>query len=161
MARQLAPMHPGEVLREEFLLPLGLSAGALAKGVRGSAHPHRKDRQRRNRNHGRYRAAAWQGARHVGPALAEPAKRVRHADGEKPDRKSAGEDPAGHLTRRRLKVVLRHLFSSPAPWPPPQVSRPPPPRCRQKPISPVIIRWHRTAGTALISRSVVNRSIAV
>jgi addiction module HigA family antidote len=31
MARQLAPMHPGEVLREEFLVPLGLSAGALAK----------------------------------------------------------------------------------------------------------------------------------
>jgi addiction module HigA family antidote len=24
------PIHPGEVLREEFLLPLGLSAGALA-----------------------------------------------------------------------------------------------------------------------------------
>jgi addiction module HigA family antidote len=24
-------MHPGEVLREEFLLPLGLSSGALAK----------------------------------------------------------------------------------------------------------------------------------
>jgi plasmid maintenance system antidote protein VapI len=23
--------HPGEVLREEFLVPLGLSAGALAK----------------------------------------------------------------------------------------------------------------------------------
>jgi antitoxin HigA-1 len=31
MARKLAPLHPGEVLREEFLLPLGLSAGALAK----------------------------------------------------------------------------------------------------------------------------------
>ena len=31
MARKLAPMHPGEVLREEFLLPLGLSSGALAK----------------------------------------------------------------------------------------------------------------------------------
>lgn len=31
MAKKLAPMHPGEVLREEFLLPLGLSAGALAK----------------------------------------------------------------------------------------------------------------------------------
>ena len=31
MARKLAPMHPGEVLREEFLLPLGLSAGALAR----------------------------------------------------------------------------------------------------------------------------------
>jgi antitoxin HigA-1 len=31
MAKKLAPMHPGEVLREEFLIPLELSAGALAK----------------------------------------------------------------------------------------------------------------------------------
>ena len=31
MTRKLAPMHPGEVLREEFLVPLNLSAGALAK----------------------------------------------------------------------------------------------------------------------------------
>ena len=31
MAKKLAPLHPGEVLREEFLVPLKLSAGALAK----------------------------------------------------------------------------------------------------------------------------------
>ncbi len=32
MARKkLPPMHPGEVLREEFLVPLGLSALAVAK----------------------------------------------------------------------------------------------------------------------------------
>lgn len=31
MTKKLPPMHPGEVLREEFLLPLGLSPGALAK----------------------------------------------------------------------------------------------------------------------------------
>jgi addiction module HigA family antidote len=31
MAKKLAPMHPGEVLREEFLRPLQMSAGALAK----------------------------------------------------------------------------------------------------------------------------------
>lgn len=31
MARKLPPMHPGEVLREEFLVPLNLSAGKLAK----------------------------------------------------------------------------------------------------------------------------------
>jgi addiction module HigA family antidote len=31
MVKKLAPMHPGEVLREEYLLPLGLSPGALAK----------------------------------------------------------------------------------------------------------------------------------
>ena len=31
MAKKLKPMHPGEILREEFLLPLNISAGALAK----------------------------------------------------------------------------------------------------------------------------------
>src|SRR5437899_5524402 len=31
MGKKLKPMHPGEVLREEFLIPLKLSAGALAK----------------------------------------------------------------------------------------------------------------------------------
>lgn len=31
MAKKLPPMHPGEVLREEFLIPLNLSAGKLAK----------------------------------------------------------------------------------------------------------------------------------
>jgi addiction module HigA family antidote len=31
MARKPRPMHPGEVLREEFLIPLNMSAGALAK----------------------------------------------------------------------------------------------------------------------------------
>ncbi len=31
MTRKLAPMHPGEVLWEEFLAPLGMSPGALAK----------------------------------------------------------------------------------------------------------------------------------
>ena len=31
MPKALAPMHPGEVLREEFLAPLTISAGALAK----------------------------------------------------------------------------------------------------------------------------------
>jgi addiction module HigA family antidote len=29
--RKLPPLHPGEILREEFLIPLELSAGALAK----------------------------------------------------------------------------------------------------------------------------------
>jgi addiction module HigA family antidote len=31
MVKKLPPMHPGEVLREDFLIPLGLSASALAK----------------------------------------------------------------------------------------------------------------------------------
>ena len=31
MAKTLLPMHPGEVLREEFLIRLDISAGSLAK----------------------------------------------------------------------------------------------------------------------------------
>lgn len=31
--KQLPPVHPGEVLREEFLLPLGLTPYAVAKAV--------------------------------------------------------------------------------------------------------------------------------
>jgi addiction module HigA family antidote len=33
MAKKLLPLHPGEILREEFLVPLGLSPGALAKAM--------------------------------------------------------------------------------------------------------------------------------
>ncbi|MGO4449953.1 HigA family addiction module antitoxin [Phyllobacterium sp. TAF24] len=29
----LPPIHPGEILREEFLVPLSMSAGALAKAL--------------------------------------------------------------------------------------------------------------------------------
>lgn len=31
MTKKLPPMHPGEVLREEFLIPLNMSPGKLAK----------------------------------------------------------------------------------------------------------------------------------
>jgi len=31
--RNLAPLHPGEVLREEYMDPLGLSAGKIAKAA--------------------------------------------------------------------------------------------------------------------------------
>jgi addiction module HigA family antidote len=33
MGRRLAPVHPGEVLREEFLSPMGISQYRLAKDV--------------------------------------------------------------------------------------------------------------------------------
>lgn len=31
MSKKLAAMHPGEILREEFMLPMGLSSNALAR----------------------------------------------------------------------------------------------------------------------------------
>lgn len=33
IAETLPPVHPGEILREEYLAPLGLSAGMLAKAL--------------------------------------------------------------------------------------------------------------------------------
>jgi len=36
MRNQMRPIHPGEVLREEFVIPLGLSGSALARALRVS-----------------------------------------------------------------------------------------------------------------------------
>ena len=33
MQNAMRPIHPGEILREEYLLPLGMSASMLAKGL--------------------------------------------------------------------------------------------------------------------------------
>lgn len=33
MAKKLAPIHPGEILREEFMAPLRLSSNALARAI--------------------------------------------------------------------------------------------------------------------------------
>jgi len=33
MHNQMRPIHPGEVLREEFVVPLGLSGNALARAL--------------------------------------------------------------------------------------------------------------------------------
>jgi len=34
MAKKLKPVHPGEILREEFLTPLGLSMNKMAMALR-------------------------------------------------------------------------------------------------------------------------------
>lgn len=33
MSKKLKPIHPGEILREEYMRPLGLSSNALARAV--------------------------------------------------------------------------------------------------------------------------------
>ena len=38
MTKLLSPIHPGEVLKEEFMKPLGLSANALARTLRVPAN---------------------------------------------------------------------------------------------------------------------------
>jgi addiction module HigA family antidote len=33
MKKKLPPLHPGEILREEFMVPLGISSNALARAL--------------------------------------------------------------------------------------------------------------------------------
>lgn len=33
MSKKLSPVHPGEILREEYMLPLGLSSNSLARAL--------------------------------------------------------------------------------------------------------------------------------
>ncbi len=33
MSKKLKPIHPGEILREEYMIPFGLSSNALARGI--------------------------------------------------------------------------------------------------------------------------------
>lgn len=43
----LPPLHPGEVLREEFMVPLGLTPYAVAKACRAPASSGSSERKRR------------------------------------------------------------------------------------------------------------------
>ena len=43
MANGMRPVPPGEILNEEFLKPLGLTANALREGDRGAAQPDHGD----------------------------------------------------------------------------------------------------------------------
>jgi hypothetical protein len=61
MAKQLKPMHPGEALREGFLVPLEMSAGVLAKSLRLASHTDRSDCQRTDRLYCRHCASARNG----------------------------------------------------------------------------------------------------
>ncbi len=42
----MRPVPPGEILNEEFLKPLGLTANALAKAIGGAAQPDHGDSER-------------------------------------------------------------------------------------------------------------------
>ena len=63
MAKKLKPMHPGEVLREEFLVPLKMSAGALAKACGLPRTRIERIASEQTGINGRYRASTRQGAR--------------------------------------------------------------------------------------------------
>ena len=59
--RVMPPIHPGEMLREEFLLRMGLSANALAIAYRCARNADRRDREWTARHFGRHRDYGWGG----------------------------------------------------------------------------------------------------
>ena len=46
----MRPIHPGEILREEFIIPLGLSANALAIALCVTRPAHQRHRARAPRH---------------------------------------------------------------------------------------------------------------
>jgi addiction module HigA family antidote len=70
----MRPIHPGEVLREEFLIPLAMSAGALAKAC---GVPRTRIERLANEETGvtaRYGSALVQSVRDLGRAVVEPSE---------------------------------------------------------------------------------------
>ena len=81
MAKKLPPLHPGEVLREEFLVPMGMSAGALAKAC---GVPRTRIERLANEQIGvtcRYGFAAIQGIRYDARTMAQPAEQLSGPQG--------------------------------------------------------------------------------
>ena len=87
-------MHPGEVLREEFLLPLGLSPGAVAKAC---GVPRTRIERLSNEETGVTADTALRLSKVFGTSartLAEPSDRLRRSDREATDRQGPREDRA-------------------------------------------------------------------
>lgn len=75
-ANKMRPIHAGEILREEFLVPLGLSAHALAMELKVPA-PRINDIVRERRPYTGYGPPAGSLLRHDTAVLAEPADKLR------------------------------------------------------------------------------------
>ncbi len=113
MAKKLPPLHPGEILREEFLVPLGLSPGALAKAMGVPRTRVERIAAEFDRHHRRHRVAPEQGARDLGAALAQFAEPLRRQNGGARDRQATRQDRACDRRRRGLTGVKKILDSIP------------------------------------------------
>ena len=49
---RLDPVHPGEVLKHDFMMPLGLTDSGLAKAIGVTPGPHQRNRTGSARHHG-------------------------------------------------------------------------------------------------------------
>jgi hypothetical protein len=91
------PVHPGEMLREEFMKPLGISINGLALELSRTGNPHQPDRQRASRDYRRHSVASGAALRHERRFLDEYPEGIRIG----PDAAQVVEDdretgPAAH-----------------------------------------------------------------
>jgi hypothetical protein len=59
MAKKLKPVHPGEVLSEDFMKPYGLSMNKRALDLCVPVTAHRRYRRGATRDHRRYKRYDW------------------------------------------------------------------------------------------------------
>ncbi len=76
-AGKLPPIHPGEILREDFLLPLGITQYRLAKEI-GVSQRRIGEIVHGARHHRGYNASSGGVLRHRCAKLDEPANPLRH-----------------------------------------------------------------------------------
>lgn len=75
--RDIPPLDPGEILLEEFLVPLGISQYRLAKDISVPQRRISEIAQDEARYQCRYSAAPWTLLRHGAAVLVEPADPLR------------------------------------------------------------------------------------
>jgi hypothetical protein len=92
MAKKLPPVHPGEILREEFLVPLKLTLYAVVAALDMPAYPDRTHRARRKARYGRHRAAARQVLQDRRCVLNEHSGALRSRNGRRRARATDQED---------------------------------------------------------------------
>src|SRR5437763_13479508 len=108
----MKPPHPGETLKEEYVVPLGMSVNALAKelGRRGSPQRNRPRPPRRERRH---RSATCALLRHNTGALAELAGVLRPAHGSAegwPDHRAHRKAAPGRIGPFSWLTLVRRQF---------------------------------------------------
>jgi hypothetical protein len=70
--KKLPPIHPGEILMEEFLEPMGISQYRLAKDISVPPQAHKRDCAWEKIHYRRYRASFGTVFWHVASVLVKP-----------------------------------------------------------------------------------------
>ncbi len=127
--RRLPPIHPGAILRDEFLDPLGIQRLPARQCAQGAALPDQRRRAGPAHGHDRHGAAArtlfWNVARILGQPAGALRSRRRGPDGPPQDR-------AGGHAARRIRIGSRMIVERKRRWPETNLRRSRPAKCRRR-----------------------------